>query len=65
MGICPQHDVLFDLLTPAEHMDIFYDFKCLKPVGHHAKHAEINKLLKDVGVDDKRDDLAGQLSGGN
>ena len=27
MGICPQHDVLFDLLTPREHLDIFYDFK--------------------------------------
>ena len=27
MGVCPQHDVLFDLLTPEEHMDIFYEFK--------------------------------------
>lgn len=27
MGVCPQHDVLFDLLTPAEHLDIFYEFK--------------------------------------
>ena len=27
MGICPQHDVLFDLLTPEEHLDIFIDFK--------------------------------------
>jgi len=27
MGVCPQHDVLFDLLTPREHLDIFYDFK--------------------------------------
>ena len=27
MGICPQHDVLFDRLTPREHLDIFYDFK--------------------------------------
>jgi ATP-binding cassette, subfamily A (ABC1), member 3 len=31
MGICPQHDVLFDLLTPQEHLEIFYDFKCEKP----------------------------------
>jgi ATP-binding cassette, subfamily A (ABC1), member 3 len=23
MGVCPQHDVLFDLLTPEEHLDIF------------------------------------------
>lgn len=27
MGVCPQHDVLFDQLTPEEHLDIFYDFK--------------------------------------
>ena len=28
MGVCPQHDVLYDLMTPQEHMEIFYDFKC-------------------------------------
>ena len=27
MGVCPQHDVLFELLTPVEHLEIFYDFK--------------------------------------
>ena len=27
MGICPQHDVLFDYLTPVEHLSIFFDFK--------------------------------------
>ena len=27
MGVCPQYDVLFDLLTPREHLDIFFDFK--------------------------------------
>ena len=27
LGICPQHDVYFDLLTPREHLDLFYDFK--------------------------------------
>ena len=27
LGVCPQHDVLFDLLTPREHLDIFFDFK--------------------------------------
>jgi len=64
MGVCPQHDVLFDLLTPQEHMEIFYDFKCedRDPV---KKAKEIKKLLEDLGVADKRNDLAGQLSGGN
>ena len=27
LGVCPQHDVLFALLTPREHLEIFYDFK--------------------------------------
>ena len=27
MGVCPQHDVLFELLTPREHLEIFSDFK--------------------------------------
>jgi ATP-binding cassette subfamily A (ABC1) protein 3 len=31
MGVCPQHDVLFELLTPEEHLDIFYDFKGADP----------------------------------
>ena len=55
MGVCPQHDVLFELLTPEEHLDIFYDFKG----GDKAlKKAEINKLLTDVGVADKRKSMA-------
>ena len=27
MGICPQHDVLFELLTVEEHLAIFYEIK--------------------------------------
>jgi ABC-type multidrug transport system ATPase subunit len=23
MGVCPQHDILFDLLTPEEHLTVF------------------------------------------
>lgn len=64
MGICPQHDVLFELLTPQEHLEIFYDFKGADP-DPVKKSREINKLMKDVGVDDKKDALAGSLSGGN
>ena len=42
MGVCPQHDVLFDLLTPREHLDIFYDFKGGDPA---LKNDEIDKLI--------------------
>lgn len=27
MGVCPQHDVLFELLTVEEHLSFFYDLK--------------------------------------
>jgi ATP-binding cassette subfamily A (ABC1) protein 5 len=23
LGVCPQHDILFDLLTPVEHLRLF------------------------------------------
>lgn len=62
MGVCPQHDILFDLLTPEEHLDIFYDFKGGDPA---TKKDDIEKILKDVGVDDKKKNMAYQLSGGN
>lgn len=62
MGVCPQHDVLFELLTPEEHLDIFYEFK---GGDSERKHAEIEQLLLDVGVADKRETKSCQLSGGN
>ena len=62
MGVCPQHDVLFDLLTPEEHLDIFYEFKGADKTN---KKSEIEQLLREIGVADKRSNLAKQLSGGN
>ena len=47
LGVCPQHDILFDLLTPEEHLDIFCDFKGVKS---NEKKAEIKKMLVDVDV---------------
>jgi ATP-binding cassette subfamily A (ABC1) protein 3 len=32
LGVCPQHDILFDLLTPIEHLEIFCDFKGMSNV---------------------------------
>jgi len=55
MGVCPQHDVLFDLLTPAEHLDIFYEFKGADKTN---KKKEIEQMLHDIGVDDKKNNLA-------
>ena len=47
MGVCPQHDVLFEYLTPEEHLDIFYDFKGGDPA---TKEEELRGLIVDVGV---------------
>lgn len=62
MGVCPQHDILFELLTTEEHLSIFYDLKGADPM---LKKAEIEKLMRDVGVYDKKNAQAMTLSGGN
>jgi len=64
MGVCPQHDVHFELLTTQEHISLFYDLKGADrdPL---IKSAHVDKLMKDVGVYDKKNTLASQLSGGN
>lgn len=62
MGVCPQHDVLFELMTVEEHLSIFYDLKGADP---NLKSKEIEKLLKDVGLSDSKNKQAMQLSGGN
>lgn len=50
------------MLTPEEHLDIFYDFKGGDPAN---KSQEINGLIVDVGVAPDRLKQAGSLSGGN
>ena len=62
MGICPQHDVLFDLLTPLEHLDIFYDFK---GGDLSRKQEEIERLINGVGLDREQYKNAYKLSNGN
>jgi ATP-binding cassette subfamily A (ABC1) protein 5 len=47
MGVCPQHDVLFDLLTPKEHLEIFYDFKGGDPL---KRDEEVQNMINDVGL---------------
>lgn len=62
MGVCPQHDVLFEYLTPIEHLNIFYDFKGGDPA---KKQQEIIDLIRDAGLEDDQNKPAGSLSGGN
>lgn len=62
MGICPQYDVLFEFLTPIEHLNFFYELKGGNP---ELKEKEIAELIKDVGLTIDKDKPAGTLSGGN
>ena len=62
MGVCPQHDVLFDNLTPREHLDIFFDFKGGDP---SRKQEEIDALIEDCGLSIDQRKQACTLSGGN
>ena len=64
MGICPQHDVLFENLSPVEHLSVFYDFKGGDP-DKAKKEKEIADLIKDVGLTADQHKKAGSLSGGN
>jgi len=65
MGVCPQHDILFDLLTPYEHLKIFQAFKGSKGATKADRKKEIEKLLTDVGIWDMRNTKAKNLSGGS
>jgi ABC-type multidrug transport system ATPase subunit len=56
MGVCPQHDVLFDLLTPEEHLDVFCDFK---GVSKEQKEIEITKIMADIELTTVKDMRAG------
>lgn len=55
LGVCPQHDILFDLLTPEEHLDIFCDFKGVNPTN---KKEEIKKMLIDSDIYHFKDTMA-------
>ena len=61
LGICPQHDVLFDDLTVKEHLEMFCVFKS---VNKDNIEDEINKILKDFDLLGKKDTKVCHLSGG-
>ena len=57
----PQHDVLFNDLTVEEHLELFCHFKS---VDESMISEEINNVLKDIQLVDKRNTKASDLSGG-
>lgn len=61
LGVCPQHDVLFDRLTGAEHVRLF---AALKGVPRALRDAEVEARLSQVSLLDVGGRYAGQYSGG-
>ncbi|KAM3857848.1 phospholipid-transporting ATPase ABCA1 [Diretmus argenteus] len=61
LGMCPQHNVLFNELTVEEHI---YFYARLKGCSRDEVKIEMDQMIKDVGLPHKRKDLAKNLSGG-
>ncbi|KAI6229042.1 ATP-binding cassette sub-family A member 1 [Aphelenchoides fujianensis] len=61
LGVCPQHNILFDNMTVEEQLQ-FYGR--LKGVPSDRLQHEVELFLRDIGLTDKRDALSNQLSGG-
>ncbi|KAK7803894.1 hypothetical protein U0070_020111 [Myodes glareolus] len=61
LGICPQYNVLFDMLTVEEHV---WFYGRLRGVPATALRPEQERLIQDVGLTPKRDTQTRHLSGG-
>ncbi|KAL6118634.1 uncharacterized protein ACO6RY_03402 [Pungitius sinensis] len=61
LGMCPQHNVLFNDLTVEEHI---YFYARLKGRSRAEVKIEMDQMIKDVGLPHKRKELAKNLSGG-
>eukprot|EP00043_Microstomoeca_roanoka_P008399 m.80908 g.80908 ORF g.80908 m.80908 type:complete len:1735 (+) comp14227_c0_seq1:159-5363(+) len=61
LGICPQHDVLFDTLTVEEHLQFFCKLKGVpaKNIPHH-----VDEMIESLQLPDKRHAMVKTLSGG-
>ena len=61
LGICPQHDVLFNDLTVEEHLEMFCVFKSFEK---SKIQNEVSKVIHDFGLEEIRDTKVENLSGG-
>mmetsp|Transcript_6172 Transcript_6172/g.5545 ORF Transcript_6172/g.5545 Transcript_6172/m.5545 type:complete len:470 (+) Transcript_6172:784-2193(+) len=61
MGVCPQHDILFDNLTVKEHLELFATFKGMEK---EKMDKDIKEIISDLDLADKTNYLAKNLSGG-
>ncbi|XP_069482200.1 phospholipid-transporting ATPase ABCA1-like isoform X2 [Ambystoma mexicanum] len=61
MGMCPQHNVLFDQLTVEEHI---YFYARLKGCKSTQRKKDIDCMIEDIGLPHKRKEMVKNLSGG-
>uniref|UniRef100_A0A665WRZ3 Cholesterol transporter ABCA5 n=1 Tax=Echeneis naucrates TaxID=173247 RepID=A0A665WRZ3_ECHNA len=61
VGICPQFNIIFDVLTVEEHLRIFAAIKGIPPADIDA---EVTKVLKDLDLEKIMNAQAKNLSGG-
>ncbi|XP_062888600.1 phospholipid-transporting ATPase ABCA1-like isoform X1 [Mobula hypostoma] len=61
LGICPQHNVLFDILTVEEHI---WFYGRLKGLTEEEVKEEIKLMIEDIGLEHKRQEQTKNLSGG-
>ncbi|XP_018027871.1 cholesterol transporter ABCA5, partial [Hyalella azteca] len=60
-GVCPQHDILFTVLTPREHL-MFY--ARIRGLPEARLREEVERALDEVDLSSKADSKADDLSGG-
>ncbi|XP_069922922.1 ATP-binding cassette sub-family A member 2 isoform X4 [Oryctolagus cuniculus] len=61
LGMCPQHNVLFDRLTVEEHLWFYSRLKSMAPA---EIRKEMDKMIEDLELSNKRHSLVQTLSGG-
>ncbi|XP_019852385.1 PREDICTED: ATP-binding cassette sub-family A member 3-like [Amphimedon queenslandica] len=61
LGICPQHNVLFDRLTVSEHL---YFFARLRGVPGSSIKKAVSSIISDLHLEARKDYKANELSGG-
>ncbi|XP_053906261.1 phospholipid-transporting ATPase ABCA7 isoform X3 [Cuculus canorus] len=61
LGMCPQHNVLFNILTVEEHI---WFYGRLKGLSEEEVKVEMEQLIQDMGLPHKRQEQTRNLSGG-
>ena len=61
LGVCPQHDVLFEFLTAEDHLRLFSAFK---GTPSELIEDQVHKMLEEIDLLDSKTQLSKNLSGG-